>query len=73
MEVSLILRVLPRYIGCHYYIPFLLSEDWFSQLHFHFPKVGIATNLLLLLYGLSQLPKLLIYISMDWHNHPTVV
>ena len=31
MEVSLILRVLPRYIGCHYYLPFLFSEDWLSH------------------------------------------
>ena len=34
------------------------------QLHFHFTKVGS---------GLAQPPKLLIYISMDWHSHPTVV
>ena len=28
MEVSLILRVLPHYIGCHYYLLFLFSEYW---------------------------------------------
>ena len=32
MEVSLILRILSYYIGYHYYIPFLFSEDWFSHL-----------------------------------------
>ena len=31
MEVSLILRVLPCYIGCHYYLPFLFFEDGLSH------------------------------------------
>ena len=48
-----------------------LQIDLVIHLHFHFPKVGIVTYLLLLLCGLAQLLKLLIYISMDWHSHPT--
>ena len=32
VEVSLFLRVLPRYIGCYYYLPFLFFEDWLSHL-----------------------------------------
>ena len=35
------------------------------HLHFHFQKVGIAIHLLLLLCGLAQPPKLLIYIFVD--------
>ena len=31
MEVFPILRVLPRYIGYHYYLPLLISEDWFNH------------------------------------------
>ena len=31
VEVFLILRVLPHYIECHYYLPFLFSEDWLSH------------------------------------------
>ena len=31
MELSPILRVLPRYIECHYYISFLFFDDWLSH------------------------------------------
>ena len=76
MEVSLILRVLPRYIisGVTIIFPFYsLNIGLIIHLHFHFPKIGIATYLLLLLYGLTYPPKLFIYISVHWHNHLTVV
>ena len=31
MEVSLILKVLPRYIRCHYYLTFLFFTDWLNH------------------------------------------
>ena len=66
MEVSLILRVLSRYIGFTIILQsYSLQIGLVIHLHFHFPKVGIATHLLLLLCGFAQSPKLLIYIFMD--------
>ena len=31
MDVSLILRVLPYYIECHYYLIILFTNDWLSH------------------------------------------
>ena len=66
VEVSLILRVYHVILGV-----IIILQSYFLHIglaihvHFHFSKVGIATYLLLLLCGLAQPPKLLIYISVD--------
>ena len=62
MEVSLILRVLPRFISDVIIIfpSYSLKIGLAIHPHFHFSKVGIATHLLFLLCGLTQSPKLLI-------------
>ena len=74
MEVSLILRVYYVISGVIIIFPsYSLKIGLVIHLHFHFLKVGITTHLLLLLCGLAQPPKLLIYISVDCHNHPTIV
>ena len=74
MEVSLVMRVLPRYEGVIIIFPtYSLNIGLAIHLHFHLPKVGIATHLLLLLCGLTQPPKLLIYIFVDLHNHLAIV
>ena len=72
MESSLILRVSPRYIGCHYYLTFLFSIDWLNYPStLSFPEGWHSHPLVAFVMWIVPAPKLLIYISMDWHSHPT--
>ena len=87
LEASLILRVLPRYIGCHYYLTILFSADGLViYLHFYFPKVGIATHLCFYYVDWPSLPnylftfswigtttQLLINFLKVWHCHPIAI
>ena len=85
MEVSLVLRVLPSYIECHYCLPFLFSEDWLSHpsilsfpegWHIHpsvalFPEgLALPPNCCFILcIGLAS--QLLTF-TMDWQSHPNI-
>ena len=54
VEFSLILRVFHVISGIIIILPsYSLQIGLAIRLYFHFPKVGIATNLLLLLYGFT--------------------
>ena len=72
MEVSLIQRVLPCYIRCHYFLTILFSRDWLSHSstlsflegrHSHsfatfIMWIGLASQIAYLhFYGLAQLPN----------------
>ena len=58
MEVSLILRVLPHYIMCHYYLTVLFSKDWLSHpTALSFPEDWLSH------------PSTLSFPE-GWHSHP---
>ena len=70
MEVSLILRVLPRYIRCHYYLPYLFSTDWLSHPSIlSFPEGSHSHPSAAFITWIGTTTQLLINFLKVWHCH----